>query len=71
MKTIACREVGVANCDHVVEGETEDEVMKRGAEHGKNVHGMNDEDFIPEFMQKEEDLFVLPKLFWFVGNCQA
>ena len=47
MKTIACREVGVANCDHVVEGETEDEVMKRGAEHGKNVHGMKDEDFYP------------------------
>jgi predicted small metal-binding protein len=30
-----------------VKGETEDEVMKRGAEHGKNVHGMKDEDFYP------------------------
>ena len=54
--TLACREVGVANCDHVVEGETEDEVMKRGAEHGKNVHGMKDEDFTPEFMQKVRGL---------------
>ena len=56
MKTIACREVGVVNCDHVVEGETEDEIMKRGAEHGKNVHGMKDEDFTPEFMQKVRGL---------------
>jgi predicted small metal-binding protein len=52
MKTIACREVGVADCDHVVTGETEEEVLKRGAEHGKNVHGMKDEDFTPEFMEK-------------------
>jgi predicted small metal-binding protein len=56
MKTIACREVGLANCDHVVESETEEEVMKRGAEHGKNVHGMKDEDFTPEFMQKVRGL---------------
>jgi predicted small metal-binding protein len=34
----------VANCDHVVEGEIKEEVMKSGAEHGKNVHGMKDED---------------------------
>jgi predicted small metal-binding protein len=52
MKTIVCREVGVADCDHVVTGETEEEVLKRGAEHGKNVHGMKDEDFTPEFMEK-------------------
>ena len=44
------------NCDHVVECETEDEVMKRGAEQGKNVHGMKDEDFTPEFMQKVRGL---------------
>ena len=47
----------------VVEGETEEEVMKRGAEHGKNVHGMKDEEFTHEFMQKE-DLFVPPKNFF-------
>ena len=37
--------------------------MKRGAEHGKNVHGMKDEEFTHEFMQKE-DLFVPPKNFF-------
>ncbi len=37
MKTITCREAGF-DCGYVVKGETEEEVMKRGAEHGKNVH---------------------------------
>jgi predicted small metal-binding protein len=32
MKTITCREAGFG-CDHVVKGETEEEVMKRRAEH--------------------------------------
>ena len=32
MKTITCREAGF-ECDYVVKGETEEEVMKRGAEH--------------------------------------
>jgi predicted small metal-binding protein len=32
MKTVTCREAGF-DCDYVVEGETEDDVMKRGAEH--------------------------------------
>ena len=49
--------------DTGTEGETEEEVMKRGAEHGKNVHGMKDEEFTPEFMQKE-DLFVPPENFF-------
>jgi predicted small metal-binding protein len=39
-----------------VEGETEEEVMKHGDEHGKNVHGMKDEDFTPEFMKKVRGL---------------
>jgi hypothetical protein len=30
--------------------------MKRGAEHGKNIHGMKDADFTPEFMQKVRGL---------------
>jgi hypothetical protein len=30
--------------------------MKHGAELGKNVHGMKDEDFTPEFIQKVRGL---------------
>jgi predicted small metal-binding protein len=36
MKTITCREAGFG-CDHVVKGETEEEVMKRRAEHAPKV----------------------------------
>ncbi len=41
MKTLACRDVGVA-CDWVGKGETVDEVMAKAKEHAKKVHGMND-----------------------------
>jgi predicted small metal-binding protein len=52
MKTISCREVGVADCDHVVTGETEEEVLKRGGENAKNVHGMKDEDLLQNSWKK-------------------
>jgi predicted small metal-binding protein len=56
MKTIACRDasefVNNAGCDYVVKGETEEEVMKRGAEHAMKDHGMKEEDFTPEFKEK-------------------
>jgi len=51
MKTVSCREAGF-DCDHVVKGETEEEVMKNGAEHAMKVHGLNEEDITPEMKQK-------------------
>jgi predicted small metal-binding protein len=42
MKTVTCREAGF-DCDHVVEGETEDEVLNRGVEHLVKDHGMKEE----------------------------
>jgi predicted small metal-binding protein len=41
MKTITCREAGF-DCDYVVKGETEEEVMNRGAEHAMRDHGMKE-----------------------------
>ncbi|NAL77441.1 DUF1059 domain-containing protein [Nitrososphaera sp. AFS] len=55
MKTISCREAGF-DCDHVVKGETEEDVMKNGAEHAMKVHGMNEEDITPELKQKIKGL---------------
>jgi len=46
MKTVICREAGF-DCDHVVKGETEEEVIKNGTEHAMNVHGMKKEDMTP------------------------
>ena len=51
MKTINCREAGF-DCDYIVRGETEEEVMKNGAEHAMKDHGMKEEDIPPEMKQK-------------------
>ena len=43
-KTISCREVGLfTDCDEVMRGETEEEVMGNAAAHGRQAHGMTDE----------------------------
>jgi predicted small metal-binding protein len=55
MKTISCREAGF-DCDHVVKGETEEDVMKNGAEHAMKVHGMKEDDITPELKQKIKGL---------------
>jgi predicted small metal-binding protein len=51
MKTITCREAGF-ECDYIVKGETEEEVMKNGAEHVIKDHHMRTEDITPEFKEK-------------------
>jgi predicted small metal-binding protein len=51
MKTINCREAGF-DCDYVVRGETEEDVMKNGVEHAMKDHGMKEEDITPEMKQK-------------------
>ena len=51
MKTITCREAGF-ECDYVVKGETEEEVMKRGAEHAMKDHVMKEADITSEFKEK-------------------
>jgi predicted small metal-binding protein len=51
MKTINCREAGF-ECDHIVKGETEQEVLKNGMEHAKKDHNMKEEDITPEMKEK-------------------
>jgi predicted small metal-binding protein len=55
MKTIICREAGF-ECDYVVQGQNEDEVMKNGADHAIKEHGMKPEDITPEFKEKVKSL---------------
>jgi len=40
-KMLRCRDVGV-DCDFVVRAETEEELMRKVAEHAKTVHGMSE-----------------------------
>ncbi len=49
MKEIQCSEVGFfPDCQGVMRGEGEEEVMAAAAEHGRTVHGMTDADFTDE-----------------------
>ena len=43
MKTIICREAGF-DCDYVVKGESEEEIMKNAEEHAMKDHGMKAEE---------------------------
>ncbi len=40
-KTLRCRDVGM-DCDFVARGNTEDEILKKAAEHAKAAHNMNE-----------------------------
>ena len=54
MKEIRCAEVGFfPDCQGVMRGEDEEEVMAAAAEHGRTVHDMADADF------KEENVEII------------
>ena len=40
-KVVTCRDVGV-DCDFVARGQTEQEVLKKCAEHARSEHGMTE-----------------------------
>jgi len=48
-KVINCRSVGV-DCDFEARGETEEEVLRKCAEHAKSAHGM--QEISPELQAK-------------------
>ena len=45
--SLICRETGL-DCDYVIEGETEEEILRKGADHAIKVHGLRDEDIVLE-----------------------
>ena len=51
MLRLLCRETGL-NCDYIIKGETEEDVMKNWEEHVKKAHGMKEQDLTPEMKQK-------------------
>lgn len=53
MKEIRCAEVGFfPECEGVMRGEDEEEVMAAAAKHGREVHSMTDADFTDENIEK-------------------
>jgi predicted small metal-binding protein len=51
MLTIACRDEG-QNCDCIVQGESEEELMKNAAEHAVKDHGYTEEDIMTPEMKE-------------------
>ncbi len=48
-KVLRCRDVGV-DCDFVVRGETEEEILGKAKEHGRKKHNMK--EIPPEMLAK-------------------
>ena len=46
--TLICRETGL-DCDYVIEGETEEEILSKGADHAIKVHGLKSEEIFLEY----------------------
>lgn len=53
-KTLSCRDAGV-DCDFVARGETEEEIFRQCAKHGKEAHGM---EVIPEDLRAKMRGFI-------------
>ena len=54
--TLACKDFGV-DCDYVVKGETEEEVLTEGAKHAKEAHGYTEEQVNdPKFIEDAKKL---------------
>ncbi len=49
MKRVSCAEVGYfPDCNHVLQGEDEAEIMQLAGEHARSVHGLTEADFTEE-----------------------
>ena len=60
MKEIRCAEVGFfPDCQGVMRGEDEEEVMAAAAEHGRTVQGMTDADFTDETVENHSLLSLI------------
>jgi predicted small metal-binding protein len=51
MFSLACRDVGIKDCEYVASGDTEEELWKNGTAHIIKVHGREDADIAPQFKE--------------------
>jgi predicted small metal-binding protein len=61
MLTLECRETGL-DCDYIIKGETEEDILKNGAEHAIQVHGMNADDIYLNRIPANFLCQIIPKL---------
>ena len=51
MLSLACRDIGIMDCEYVARGETAEEFWGEAAEHIIKVHGTEDADITPQFKE--------------------
>jgi len=54
MKTLACRSVGL-DCDYIIKGMTEEEVIKHAKQHYSQIHAIEPEEMSSEMKVKIKD----------------
>ena len=54
MKTLACRDVGL-NCDHIIKGITEENVMKDAKQHYWEIHAIKPEEMTSVMKDRIKD----------------
>jgi predicted small metal-binding protein len=54
MKTLVCRSVGL-DCDYIIKGRTEEEVLKHAKQHYSEIHATEPEEMSSEMKVKIKD----------------
>jgi predicted small metal-binding protein len=52
MKTLACRDIGL-NCDDIIKGTTEEDVLKHAEEHAWEIHAIKPEEITSEMKDNQ------------------
>ena len=55
MKSLSCRDAGF-DCDHIMQGENDNDLFRNGQSHAFNTHGMKKQEFTPAFNEKMRPL---------------
>ena len=54
MKRLACRDIGL-DCDYIIKGETEEEIMRNAVQHAWEIHAIKPEEMTSEIKAKIKD----------------
>jgi predicted small metal-binding protein len=54
MKRLACRDIGL-DCDYIIKGETEEEIMKNAVQHAWEIHAIKPEEITSEMKVRIKD----------------
>jgi predicted small metal-binding protein len=54
MKRLACRDIGL-DCDYIIKGETEEEIIKNAVQHAWEIHAIKPEEMTSEMKVRIKD----------------